>query len=125
MVRLTETAGQVKYRELFRYSLEPDIAHQIPKTTNGNFVWEVISLRKKSAKLWEGLNDSGKQGRETENKNKRGLFSVLYHQTVDMTSPIKVLYHILQYFKKTNSIFIVFIYRFAPVSTRSDMIECS
>ncbi len=75
MVGLTETAGQVNYRELFRYSLEPDMAHQIPQATTGNFVWEVISLRKKSAKLWEGLNDSGKQGRQ--NENKRGLFPVL------------------------------------------------
>ncbi len=65
---LTDTARQVNYRELFRYSLEPSMVDEIRKATNGNFVLGNDRFKEEISKVLGKRVQPGKAGRPVKNE---------------------------------------------------------
>ena len=65
---LTDTARQVNYRELFRYSLEPGMVDEIRKATNGNFVLGNDRFKEEISKVLVKRVQPGKAGRPVKNE---------------------------------------------------------
>ena len=65
---LTETTRQARYRELFRYKLEPDLVDEIRKATNGNFVLGNDRFKDEISKTLGRRVKLGKAGRPVKNE---------------------------------------------------------
>ncbi len=64
----TETSRQEKYRELFRYSLEPGLIDEIRRATNGNFVLGKERFKEEISKVLGKRVTPGKAGRPVKNR---------------------------------------------------------
>ena len=66
---LTKKTRQTRYRELFRYNLEPDLVDEIREATNGNFVLGNYRFKEEISKALGRRVQPGKAGRPVKNEH--------------------------------------------------------